>query len=107
MSAASSGSVSGQEAEARSLADRLSEYRAHREELERGVLPLATSVDGRRFTLQASLHGLTLQAGGYVVIEGDGPACLGQILTLRPDSMSVPDFLSGGTSGHPGPGRAW
>ena len=74
------------------MADRLTEYRAYREELERGLLPLATSVDGRRFTLQASLHRLALQAGGYVVIEGDGQMCLGQVLTLRPDSVTVPDF---------------
>ncbi|HEY2879113.1 ATP-binding protein [Nocardioides sp.] len=90
--------MAGPESGAGSLTDRLSEYRARREELERGVLPLATSVDGRRFTLQASLHGLALQAGGYVVIEGDGPTCLGQVLTLRPDSMPAPDFLSRGST---------
>ena len=61
------------------------------QELERAVLPLATSVDGRQFTFQASLHGLALQTGGYVVLEGDGQPRLGQILTMRPDSMSVPD----------------
>ncbi len=83
------------DASAGSIADHLKDYRTQREELERGLLPLATSVDGRRFSLQASLYGLTLQAGGYVVIEGDGPPCLGQLLTLRPDSMPVSDFRPG------------
>ena len=71
---------------------------AHREELERALLPLATSVDGRRFTLQASLHRLALQAGGYVVLEGDGQRFFGQVLTLRSDSMSVSDFGFGGAT---------
>ena len=52
-----------------SLTNSVDEYRRVREELERGVLPLATSVDGRQFTFQASLHGLTLQTGGYVILE--------------------------------------
>ncbi len=99
MSDASGGSAARQETGAGSVADRVNEYRAYREELERGLLPLATSVDGRRFTLQASLHSLALQAGGYVVIEGDGQTCLGQLLTLRPDSVSVPDFGFGTTAG--------
>jgi hypothetical protein len=51
--------------------------------LEASVLPLATSVDGRRFCLQASLYGLLLQAGGYVVLEGDGVSCLGRVLALE------------------------
>ncbi len=62
------------------------DYRQVIQELERGILPLATSVDGRQFTFQASLHGLTLQTGGYVVLERDGEASFGQILTLRPDT---------------------
>ena len=33
-------------------------YRDARRELEASVLPLATSLDGRRFSFQASLHGL-------------------------------------------------
>ena len=41
-----------------SLADAVDEYRKVREALERGILPLATSVDGRQFTFQASLHEL-------------------------------------------------
>jgi hypothetical protein len=56
-----------------------------RRDLEASVLPLATSVDGRRFSLQAPLYGLALQAGGYVVLEGDGVARLGRVLTLDLD----------------------
>jgi len=53
--------------------ERLELFRALRERLERAVLPLTTSLDGRRFTLQASLHDLRLRPGGYVVIDtGDG-----------------------------------
>ena len=47
----------------------LEEYRDLREELETSVLPVATSVDGYRFEYQASLHGLDLEAGGYVAID--------------------------------------
>jgi hypothetical protein len=36
------------------------EYRGARE----AVLPLVTSVDGRRFSFQTSLQGLELEAGG-------------------------------------------
>lgn len=60
----------------------LEEYRGAREALERSVLAMATSVDGRRFQYQASLHGLELEAGGYVVIEDGGGTRLGQVLSL-------------------------
>ena len=60
----------------------LEEYRGTREALEVALLPLATSVDGRRFSFQVSLHGLELEPGGYVAIEGDGPTRLGQLLSL-------------------------
>jgi DNA helicase HerA-like ATPase len=60
----------------------LQEYRGLREEIETSILPLATSVDGRRFQFQASLHGLELEAGGYVALEGGGEARLGQLLSL-------------------------
>jgi hypothetical protein len=65
------------------LEDRLEAFRAGRRELERSILPLATSVDGRRFTFQAPAHDLELQLGGYVVLEADGPLRLGQILALE------------------------
>jgi DNA helicase HerA-like ATPase len=77
------GSVTEQLAPAGSLANVVDEYRQVRAELERGILPLATSVDGRQFTFQASLHNLQLQTGGYVVLEGEGGRRLGQVLTMR------------------------
>ena len=40
------------------LAGRLADYRVMRRDLEASVLPLATSVDGRRFTFQAPLEPL-------------------------------------------------
>ncbi len=60
--------------------DRLERFRALRRDLETSVLPLATSVDGRRFSFQASLHGLELQPGGYVMLGDDR---LGQVLGLE------------------------
>jgi hypothetical protein len=60
----------------------LEEYRGLREALEESVLPLATSVDGRRFEFQASLHGLELDAGGYVTLDEGGETRLGQLLSL-------------------------
>jgi hypothetical protein len=74
---------------AESLADVVDEYRKVRGEIERGILPLATSVDGRQFTFQASLHDLEFQTGGYVVLEGEGVRRLGQILTMRSDSETA------------------
>ena len=50
----------------------LDSFRAARREIEASVLPLATSVDGRRFTFQASLYGLQLQVGGYAVLDDGG-----------------------------------
>ena len=41
----------------------LEEYREAREALEAAVLPIAASVDGRRFNFQVSLHGLELEPG--------------------------------------------
>jgi DNA helicase HerA-like ATPase len=64
----------------------LREYRDVRGQLEAALLPLATSVDGRRFTYQTSLHGLELEAGAYVEIEGDGGTRLGQLLSLELDT---------------------
>jgi DNA helicase HerA-like ATPase len=68
---------------ARDVSAALAEYRDVREQLERSILALATSVDGRRFTFQTSLHDLELEAGAYVVLEGDGGARLGQLLSLE------------------------
>ena len=66
------------------------DYRQAVEGIERSIRPLATSVDGRRFSFQASLHDLALQTGGYVVLERDGETSFGQVLTLRPDSAEFP-----------------
>jgi hypothetical protein len=68
------------------VGDPLSElegYRGLREALEASILPLATSVDGRRFQYQASLHGLELEAGGYVALDAGGRTRLGQLLSLE------------------------
>jgi hypothetical protein len=54
-----------------------------RDALEATVSPLATSVDGRRFEYQASLHQLQLETGGYVAIESEGEIRLGQVLSLQ------------------------
>src|SRR5580704_3990002 len=67
------------------VGSQLDTFREVRRNLEASILPLATSVDGRRFSFQASLHGLELQAGGYVVLEDGGIRRLGQVLTLELD----------------------
>ena len=51
-----------------------------RRRLEAAVPPLCSSIDGRRFPFQASLHGLELQPGGYVAVGGGR---LGQVHTLE------------------------
>jgi uncharacterized protein len=66
----------------------LEEHRDIRAALERAVLPLATSVDGRRFSFQTTLHGLELEAGGYVTIGG-GSSRLGQVVSLELDREDV------------------
>ena len=67
----------------------LEEYRGLREALEASILPLATSVDGRRFEYQASLHGLELEAGGYVALDAGGRTRLGQLLSLRMEQQEA------------------
>jgi len=54
-----------------------------RDQLEADVPALATSIDGRRFSFQASLHGLELEPGSYVVLDGDDGSRLGQIVTCE------------------------
>jgi uncharacterized protein len=51
------------------MSDDLIRYRSLRTELEQSILPIATSVDGRRFSLQAPLAGATLQPGAYVLLD--------------------------------------
>jgi hypothetical protein len=67
----------------------LEEYRGVREALETAVLPRATSVDGRRFRFQTTLHGLELEAGGYVTLDGGGSRRLGQLLSLELHSQDA------------------
>jgi hypothetical protein len=92
MSDGGPGSIAGEVTPSESLTDLLDNYRRTRGELERNVLPLATSVDGRQFTFQASLHELEFQTGGYVALEGeDRHRRLGQVLTMRPESELAPE----------------
>ena len=67
----------------------LEEYRSVREALERAVLPLATSVDGRRFSFQTTLYGLELEAGGYVTLASEGSTRLGQVLSLELETQEA------------------
>ena len=67
------------------LSPQLENFRETRRNLEASVLPLATSVDGRRFSFQASLYGLQLEVGGYVVLDGGGITRLGQVHALELD----------------------
>jgi uncharacterized protein len=83
------------------LGAQLESFRAARRNLEASVLPLATSVDGRRFSFQASLHGLQLQIGGFVVLEGDGIPRLGQVFTLELDRLNTELMLPTHAGGAP------
>jgi len=65
------------------ISPQLDQFREARRDLEAAVLPVATSVDGRRFTFQASLYGLELQSGGYVILDDGGIPRLGQVLSLE------------------------
>jgi DNA helicase HerA-like ATPase len=78
------------------FAEHIARYRNVREQIERETLPLATSVDGRAFEVQASLHDLALRRGGYVVLENDRGSWLGQIteLSSRSVRVDVPGFAS-------------
>ena len=71
------------------------EFRALRREVEESILPLATSVDGRRFEFQASLYGLELQVGGYVVLESDDGRRLGQVVALELARVDGSEMSSG------------
>jgi uncharacterized protein len=72
--------------------DRAEEYRDVRRQLEGAVRPLATSVDGREFELQAPLGGLALEVGGYVVLQTGSSTYLGQILTLALGHLESAEF---------------
>ena len=76
------------------MRESLERYRAVRRQLEEEILPLATSVDGRRFSYQASLHGLELQPGSYVVLEEGSERRLGQVVTLEVGRQRGPELAS-------------
>ncbi|HEU4947665.1 MAG TPA: ATP-binding protein [Kribbella sp.] len=78
------GDVAGAE-----LAERMAAYRRSREQIERDILPLATSIDGLSFEFQASLYDLELRRGGYVMLQGSGGAWLGQITDLKVDTVTA------------------
>jgi uncharacterized protein len=85
------------------LERRVEEFRAVRETIEASILPLASSVDGRSFTFQASLHGLDLQPGAYVVLEHTAGSRLGQVLSLalvteEATAIEQPIAQAGGTA---------
>jgi hypothetical protein len=70
--------------------------RSLRRGIEEAILPLATSVDGRGFSFQASLHGLELELGSYVVLEHGDERRLGQVVTLELARGEGPDVAPGG-----------
>ena len=67
--------------------DQFERYRDLRGRIERNTLPLATSVDGSAFEFQASLHGLELKRGAYVVLEHEDGNRFGQITELTSSNM--------------------
>ena len=78
------------------LTERLTTYRRVREEIERRILPISTSVDGVSFEFQASLHDLRLRRGGYVMLEADGQLRLGQVVDVRAASdLAAGEGLTG------------
>ena len=98
MSEVTSDAVSSQDSGDR-MSEQFARYRDVRDRIERDMLPLATSVDGLTFQFHASLHGLALQRGAYVVLEHDDGNRFGQItdLTSRSDNVDV-EWASGSTS---------
>jgi len=77
------------------LAHRMDSFRALRAEIEAGVLPFASSVDGHRFSFQAGVNGLALRLGGYAMIEGDGAATLAQVRSLQLAEVDLGDVDAG------------
>jgi hypothetical protein len=68
------------------------ESRALQFRLEETILPLATSIDGKRFSFHTSLHGLALTLGGYVrLTAADGSNRFGQVLSLQEGRTEGPE----------------
>jgi uncharacterized protein len=82
------------------IGSHLQEYRELRTQLEREILAIASSLDGRRFELQAPL-GLELPPGGYAMIESDGVARLGQVLSVRLQQVDAAELGWEGTGDGP------
>jgi hypothetical protein len=81
------------------VGEQMSRYRGVRERLERDVLPLATSVDGRAFQFQASLHDLALRRAAYVVLEHEHGHRFGQVTDLAREPVSADvEWARGSTS---------
>ena len=87
--AGASGSLVDNDGSGDWMAVQIARYREVRETIERGTLPLATSVDGGTFEVQASLHGLQLRRGAYVALESDAGTRLGQVTDLAQHAVSA------------------
>ncbi len=82
------------------VSGQIAHYRNVREQIERSILPLATSVDGWTFEIQASLHHLTLKRGYYVALETESGVRLGQVTDVSMHSQRVDmPGASGSSSG--------
>ena len=89
------------------IQDHLDEYRNLRQRLEEQILAIATSVDGRRFELQAPLQGLDLPPGGYAMLEDANGSRLGQVLSMRLQQRDAAELGWEGSGGRPdGPQQA-
>ena len=69
--------------------EQLDSFRRAGRDIEASVLPLATFLDGRRFTFQASLYALQLHVGGYAVLEDGGVLRLSRVLALELDQQPL------------------
>ena len=84
------------------LTDSVERFRETRRRFEEAVLPLATSLDGGRFSFQASLHGLPFEVGGYVAIEDSTGTRLAQVLSLQKIQVDVATIGFGTSAGEGG-----
>jgi DNA helicase HerA-like ATPase len=87
------------EAERNLLREQAERYRSLRRGIEEGILPLATSVDGRSFTCQLSPHDLAFAIGGYVAVEDGEITRLGQLTDLRLELVDGPEIGAGEEGG--------
>ena len=75
---------------------RFETFRSLRRDIESSILPLATSVDGRRFTFQSAVDGLELRLGGYVALESETETALGQVRSLGIETVEAGEVGLGG-----------